>query len=49
MTLVTDASTNLGTLFKNKMVKVKNRITKYFAENDIKIIQLSTDIAGMAN
>lgn len=34
--LVTEASNNLGELFKQKMVKVKTRITKFFAETEIK-------------
>jgi hypothetical protein len=37
VTLVTEASKNLGTLFKNKMIKVKSKLAKFFAEMDIRI------------
>ena len=33
--LVTEASKNLGQLFKDKMVKMKSKLAKYFADTDI--------------
>jgi hypothetical protein len=35
--LVTEASTSLGNLFKQKMIKLKTRFAKLFAELDIKL------------
>ena len=35
--LVSEASQNLGGLFKAKMLKVKNRITEMMAKTDIKV------------
>ena len=34
--LVSEASKNLGVLFKSKMIKIKSRLTKILAEVDVK-------------
>ena len=34
--LVSEASKNLGGLFKSKMIKIKSRLTKILAEVDLK-------------
>ena len=43
-TLVTEASKNLGTLFKNKMIKIKSKLTNFFAEIVIRIEQNNKDV-----
>lgn len=45
--LVTDASKNLGQLFKDKMIKMKTKLTKIFAEMDIKVSQNNQDLQQM--
>ena len=47
--LVTAASTNLGELFSSKMVKIKNRISEYFATNDVKIETCNKEIYDLSH
>lgn len=47
--LVTEASKNLGGLFTAKMVKVKTRIAKFFADTDIKVNSMNEDLVKMGN
>lgn len=42
--LVTEASYNLTGLFKHKMLKIKNKMAKFFAEIDIRIAQNTKDV-----
>ena len=44
VTLVTDASKNLGTLFKDKMVKIKTKLSQFFADTDMKVTQNTKDM-----
>lgn len=46
--LVTEASTSLGNLFKQKMIKLKTRFAKLFAELDIKLDSNNKDIHEMS-
>ncbi len=46
--LVTEASTSLGNLFKHKMIKLKTRFAKLFAELDIKLDSNNKDIHEMS-
>jgi hypothetical protein len=36
VSLVTDASHNLGGLFKNKMIKIKSKVSRFFADIDLR-------------
>lgn len=47
--LVTDASANLGGLFKNKMVKIKTKTLKFFADMEIRMAETNKDVIGIGN
>lgn len=46
--LVTEASENLGTLFKNKMIRMKGKLVKFFADIDIRMQQNNNDVVGVS-
>lgn len=42
--LVQDASNNLSTLFQHKMVKIKDKISRFFGETDIHLNRINTEM-----
>jgi hypothetical protein len=48
ISLVTDASNNLGGFFKEKMIKIKGNTAKYFAEMDLRMNNCQKDVLGIS-